>query len=73
MKLCNFASLDPKIKESGRRGLTGTSKLDRTIYAEFEQDWTGLVERAEDIWSLQIETAEKPETKLNETHADFRF
>lgn len=73
MKLCNFASLDPKIKESGRRGLTGTSKLDRTIYAEFEQDWTGLVERAEDIWSLQIETAEKPETKLNESHADFRF
>lgn len=73
MKLCNFASLDPKITESGRKGLTGTSKLDRTIYAEFEQNWTGLVERAEGIWALHIESADKPETQLNESHAGFRF
>ena len=29
MKLCNFASLDPKITDSGRKGLDGASKLDR--------------------------------------------
>ena len=33
MKLCNFASLDPKITESGRKGLAGASQLDRTTYA----------------------------------------
>jgi hypothetical protein len=32
MKLCNFASLDPKITRSGRKGLDGASKLDRQIW-----------------------------------------
>lgn len=49
MKLCNFASLDPKITESGRKGLDGASKLDRATYAEFGQDWSGLVARAEEL------------------------
>ena len=31
MKLSNFASLDPKITESGRKGLDGASKLDRQM------------------------------------------
>lgn len=33
MKLCNFASLDPKILSTGRKGLAGASKLDREMYA----------------------------------------
>ena len=55
MKLCNFASLDPKITESGRKGLDGASKLDRATYAEFGQDWSGLVARAEELWSSQVD------------------
>ncbi|PLK22329.1 restriction endonuclease [Porphyrobacter sp. TH134] len=55
MKLANFASLDPKITESGRKGLDGASKRDRTIYAEFGQDWSGLVSRAEQLWAGQVE------------------
>lgn len=47
MKLCNFASLDPKITETGRKGLEGASKLDHKFFAEFQNDWTGLVARAE--------------------------
>jgi putative restriction endonuclease len=43
MKLCNFASLDPKILSSGRKGLSGASKLDRAIWADFAQDWTSQV------------------------------
>ena len=38
MKLCNFSSLDPKITESGRKGLDGAPKLDRATYAEFGQN-----------------------------------
>ncbi len=43
MKLANFASLDPKIRNTGRRGLDGASALDREIWAEFNSDWTRLV------------------------------
>lgn len=43
MKLCNFASLDPKILNSGRKGLSGASNLDRKIWAEFARDWTAQV------------------------------
>jgi predicted restriction endonuclease len=43
MKLCNLASLDPAITASGRKGLTGASKLDRVIWDEFHADWEGLI------------------------------
>jgi hypothetical protein len=33
MKLCNFASLDPKITRSGRKGLQNASALDRQVWA----------------------------------------
>lgn len=55
MKLCNFASLDPKITESGRKGLSSESKLDRAVYAEFSQNWSGLVARAETLWISQVD------------------
>jgi hypothetical protein len=34
MKLCNFASLDPKITQTGRKGLAKSTILDRKIWAE---------------------------------------
>ncbi|MFB0873905.1 MULTISPECIES: HNH endonuclease [unclassified Sphingobium] len=75
MKLCNFASLDPKITESGRKGLDGASKLDRTTYAEFGQDWTGLVARAESMWATQVEHGEPApaSTRLKDKVSEFRF
>lgn len=75
MKLCNFASLDPKITTSGRKGLTGASKLDRDTYARFGQNWSGLVGLAEEKWAEQVERAvETPAPKaLNEQRAEFRF
>ena len=39
MKLVNFASLDPKITGSGRRGLGNASDLDREVWSEFHADW----------------------------------
>ncbi|WP_349618348.1 HNH endonuclease [Azotobacter salinestris] len=42
MKLCNFASLDPAIVASGRKGLAGASRLDRQIWELFRADWEGL-------------------------------
>lgn len=75
MKLCNFASLDPKITDSGRKGLAGASKLDRSMYAEFGQNWSGLVARAADLWAEQVNVdgIEPPLTRLKDERADFRF
>ncbi|MGB4912008.1 MAG: DNA (cytosine-5-)-methyltransferase [Candidatus Dechloromonas phosphoritropha] len=42
MKLGNFASLDPAITSTGRKGLDGASDLDREIWADFHADWEGL-------------------------------
>lgn len=44
MKLSNFASLDPLITESGRKGLEGASQLDREIWNEFQTSWETLPE-----------------------------
>jgi len=74
MKLCNFASLDPKITDSGRKGLDGASKLDRATYAEFGQDWTGLVSRAEDLWTAQVgQSGPPPTSRLDQKRNEFRF
>lgn len=49
MKLGNFASLDPKILSSGRKGLSGATNLDRKIWADFTRDWTGQVTQISDL------------------------
>jgi putative restriction endonuclease len=75
MKLANFASLDPKITESGRKGLDGASKLDRSVYAQFGSDWTGLVARASELWELRSEPqeAKTDHMRLKEVRSDYRF
>lgn len=47
MKLVNFASLDPSITRTGRKGLSGASKMDREIWERFHADWEGLAMECE--------------------------
>lgn len=47
MKLVNFASLDPAITNTGRKGLDGASNLDREIWNEFHADWEKLAVECE--------------------------
>lgn len=42
MKLVNFASLDPAITSTGRKGLSNASDLDQEVWNEFNADWEGL-------------------------------
>lgn len=42
MKLVNFASLDPAITDTGRKGLDGASNLDREVWEEFHSNWEKL-------------------------------
>jgi len=39
MKLTNIASLDPAITSTGRKGLTGASAADRSMWEEMHSDW----------------------------------
>lgn len=47
MKLSNFASLDPAITSTGRKGLEGASNHDREIWNEFHSDWEKLAVECE--------------------------
>ena len=47
MKCVNFASLDPKILDSGRTGLGNVSARDRAVWEEFHANWEGLVEECD--------------------------
>lgn len=38
MKLTNLASLDPQITETGRKGLSACSSLDKEVWAEFQEN-----------------------------------
>ena len=75
MKLVNFASLDPNIIASGRKGLDGASKLDRALYAQFGQDWSGLVLQAETMWERRIKPSAEgvAPPRLKENKLEFRF
>lgn len=49
MKLVNFASLDPAIRESGRSGLGNASALDKVVWDKFHSDWERLVVECEQV------------------------
>lgn len=53
MKLVNFASIDPDIRESGRKGLGNASDLDREIWNDFHGDWERLSSECEAILSAR--------------------
>jgi putative restriction endonuclease len=65
MKLCNFASLDPKITDTGRKGLQGASAQDRRVWADFAADWTRNVIESERAWQAADVSKEELTLKDN--------
>lgn len=49
LKLVNFASLDPAIRASGRKGMGNVSTADRAIWKEFHDDWNTLVAESQRV------------------------
>ena len=60
-KLGNFGAFDPHLAARDISGLTHGSKLDKTVWDEFHEDWAGLVVRAHEIKS-EIDPGESAET-----------
>jgi putative restriction endonuclease len=71
MKLSNFASLDPVVTDSGRKGLSGASKLDHIMFHRYSSDWTALVNENEAAWSKIIDI--KPTSALNDHTTYYQF
>lgn len=46
-KLVNFASFDPELKKRGIKGATNSSKLDKEIWNEFNDNWDKLAFESE--------------------------
>ena len=59
-KLVNFASLDPSLKARGIKGAVNSSRLDKTIWAEFYNNWEDLLYESEKLLA-------KIENKPNES------
>lgn len=68
MKLVNFASLDPAITSTGRKGLSGASNLDREIWAEFHANWEILALECEQIHQ-NSGIPSKPKDETDNEHA----
>lgn len=59
MKLNNITSIDPEEQTRGVKGLSGASKLDRIIWAEFRENWEKMAAESEYLWQ-EIVARHKP-------------
>ena len=49
MKIGNFGSFDPELQKRNIVGLTNTSKLDKVIWDEFNNNWEKLAFESENL------------------------
>jgi len=63
MKCVNLASLDPKIRASGRAGLSNASALDRSIWEEAHADWGAVIAECESLLAYLRKEKQLPEPK----------
>ncbi len=54
MKLGNIASLDPNITNAGKVGLTGASALDKRMWEEMQNDWSGFFAEVAELSSSEV-------------------
>lgn len=66
LKLVNFASLDPSIRESGRTGAVNSSKLDKEIWNEFYNNWDVSLLESEYLRALKSGTTIQKIYKIEE-------
>lgn len=73
MKLTNFASLDPTLKSTGRKGLENVSAADKEIWEEMQADWERFAveaRQAEDALGLIAPALEPVEETIDYAGAD---
>lgn len=68
MKIGNFGSFDPELKKRGIVGLGNSSKLDKLVWDEFNNDWSNLAYESELLIS---KFTNQPIEKLAEIDMEF--
>ena len=71
MKLVNFASLDPIVRVSGRRGLGNASALDKEVWDEFHANWECLVVQCQQIRVSLANEQGQPSEPVRSSSDDF--
>jgi len=51
-KLGNIASLDPRLQARGVGGLPNSSKLDRMVWAKFQDNWSAMADKSETAFDV---------------------
>ncbi len=67
LKLGNFASFDPTLKERGIKGASNASKLDKKIWDEFYNNWDAALFESEQLLANKENTSVE---KLNNINID---
>lgn len=70
MKACNFASLDPTFRSSGRKGLSGASHSDEKLWEEFSSSRAELVDAMESLVEPVLPPDERTPTGPSETRRE---
>ncbi len=52
-KLGNLASLDPRHQARGVGGLPHNSKLDRTVWSDFQENWSAMAEKSVTVHGVE--------------------
>lgn len=72
MKCVNLASLDPKVRERGRTGLSNASALDRKVWEEAHSNWSAVISECEEILADLYKEKRLPQPEvLREDERDF--
>ena len=67
LKLGNFASFDPTLKERGIKGASNASKLDKKVWDEFYNNWDAALIASEE---LLAKTKHSTVEKINKIELD---
>lgn len=66
MKLVNLASLDPTLQLRNIKGLKGSSKADKEIFMEFQNNWEILINESEEKLEKLLNNQQEIEPIINE-------
>lgn len=67
MKIGNFGSFDPELKRRGIVGLSNTSKLDKEVWLEFNNNWENLAFESEKLIAVFSNTTLEQSLELDLT------
>lgn len=70
LKLGNFASFDPTLKEGGIKSASNASKLDKEVWNEFYDNWDQALIQSEELLAARQHTTVEEINNISETFSE---